>query len=138
MASASPRGIRPAHESSRYRGGWYIDALVDTQLESDSITTCRTDMGPALVLRRFDGVSAQRLTELAKSHGQVLTSEEVIFVRGHPFAVSIEDGAGVEVRWFRDELAINAFWFDAVRLEDKHNFGPVEPPPRHASGATLH
>lgn len=130
------RGIRAAPFTSRYSGGWYIDVLVDNQLESDSITTRRSDMGPALVLRRFDGVTAQRLSELAKGHGQALTAEEVIFVRAHPFAVSIEDGEEVEVRWFRDELAMNAFWFAAVRLESDRQ--PHDPVPLHANGSTLH
>jgi hypothetical protein len=110
--------------------------LVDNQMESDSITTRRTDMGPPLVQRRFDGVSTQRIAELAKGHGQVLTAEEVIFLRAHPFACSIEDGEEVEVRWFRDELAMNAFWFAAVRLEA--DGPPPESAPRHQSGATLH
>ena len=130
------RGVRPAPFTSRYSGGWYIDVLVDNQMESDSITTRRTDMGPPLVLRRFDGVSTQRIAELAKGHGQVLTAEEVIFLRAHPFACSIEDGEEVEVRWFRDELAMNAFWFAAVRLEA--DGPPPESAPRHQSGATLH
>lgn len=131
------RGIRAAPFTSRYSGGWYIDVLVDNQLESDSITTRRTEMGPSLVLRRFDGVSIQRMGELAKGHGQVLTPEEIVFLRAHPFAVSIEDGDEVEVRWFRDELAINAFWFAAVRLEAEQA-AVEESTPRHLSGSTLH
>jgi hypothetical protein len=137
MASAPVRGIRAAPFTSRYSGGWYVDVLVDQLLEADSITTRRSAMGPALVLRRFDGVTAQRLAELAKGHSQVLTAEEVIFVRAHPYAVSIEDGEEVEVRWFRDELAINAFWFAAVRLEDEVRV-PSEVYPRTSEGHALH
>lgn len=94
-------------------------------------------MGPSLVLRRFDGVSAQRLAELAKGHGQVLTAEEVIFVRAHPYALSIEDSESVEVRWFRDELSMNALWFEAVRLEDDRRI-PAEVYPRTSAGHPLH
>lgn len=135
---ASPvRGVRAAPFTSRYSGGWYIDVLVDQLVESDSIVTRRTDLGPSLVLRRFDGVLAQRLAKLAKGHGQVLTAEEVIFIRGHPYALSIEDSESVEVRWFRDELAINAFWFAAVRLEDDRRIS-AEVYPRTSAGHPLH
>lgn len=137
MTRPAPRGIRSAPFTSRYSGGWYIDVLVDQLQEADSIITRQSGMGPSLVLRRFDGVTAQGVAELAKQHGQNLTAEEVIFLRAHAFAVSIEDGEEVEVRWFRDELAMNAFWFEAVRLEqeqrDTDALSPV-----HQSGQTLH
>lgn len=136
MASAPARGLRAAPFTSRYSGGWYIDVLVDLLQEQDCIVTRQTDLGPSLVLRRFDGVTAQKLMELAKQHGQGLTAEEVIFLRAHPHAVSIESDE-VEVRWFRDELAMNAFWFDAVRLE-RAPVLPTDRPPMHASGEPLH
>lgn len=115
-----------------------MDVLVDQMVEMDSIVTRQTALGPSLVLRRFDGVTAQRLVELAQRHGQVLTAEEIIFVRAHPYAVSVEDGDGVQVRWFRDELAVNAFWFAAVRLEDDARREPVEVYPRTSAGDPLH
>lgn len=123
--------------TSRYSGGWYIDVLVDLLLETDSIVTRRSALGPALVLRRFDAVTAQRLAELAKGHSQQLTTEEILFVRTHPHAVSIEDGDEVEVRWFPDELSASAFWFEAVRLEAERVSADDESP-RHTSGHTLH
>lgn len=137
MASPPVRGIRAAPFTSRYSGGWYIDVLVDLLQEQDCIITRQTALGPSLVLRRFDGVTAQKLMELAKGHGQGLTAEEVIFLRGHAHAVSIESDE-IEVRWFRDELAINAFWFDAVRLERAEPSLDLDRPPTHPSGEPLH